>query len=157
MGVRKITEELDFLQKKLSAVKEIYKLYPDTVIKSPPRFGDDDLYISHIINKDVDTIRFYMDKSWLNAYTSKRVGCIEISSTPEKFALLVYFPGDMFRSLIVQNYHDSMKNQNIPESLIRQCDLKVISFIKERGINLATTNLKEMNPDTTIGKLLTLL
>jgi|SRR5271170_7783741 len=156
MSIIKITEELDRLQKKVSAMRDIYKLYPDTVVKAPYPGSQDETYLSHSISKDVDTIRFAMEKSWFNAYTSKRIGCIEVY-TPVKFALFAFFPGDMIKQLIVQNYHDSMRKQYIPDSIIRECDIKVISFIKDRSVNLATTNLREVRPDTTIGKLLSLL
>lgn len=157
MSVRKITEELDFIQKKAASLREIYRLYPDTVIRSPPRYGDADTYLSHSINKDVDAVRFAVEKSWLYAYTFKIIGNIQVCSIPEKFGLCTYFPGDIFTQLIVQNYLDSMLKQNIPENLIRECDLQIISFIKERNVNLTKTNLHDVKPDTTLGKLLALL
>jgi len=157
MSVTKITEELDFLQKKVAALREIYKLYPDTLIRSPLTFGNDSTYISPSINKDVDLVRFSHEKSWFYAWTSKHIGCINVYSAPERFALFIYYPDDMFKQLIIQNYHDSMKKQRIPESIIRDCDLRVIDFIKEKKINLSSTNLKDIKPDTTIGKLLALI
>lgn len=157
MAIRKITEELDFLQKKVAAVREIYKLYPDTLIRSPLTFGNDDTYISPSINKDVDIVRFGPEKSWLYAWTSKNIGCINVHSDPERFALLLYYPDDMFKQVIIQNYHDSMRKQGIPESIVRDCDLRVIDFIKQKKVNLSSANLKDIKPDTTIGKLLALL
>jgi hypothetical protein len=155
MAVRKITEELDFLQKKVASLREILKLYPDTVIKT--NGPDNDLYLSHSINKDVDTIRFSMDRSWYNVYPSKRIGSIEISSAPEKFSLFIFYPEDMYKQMIVQPNQDNMRKQGIPETLIRDCDLRVISFIKDRGVKLSTTNIGDVNPDSTIGKLLAIL
>jgi hypothetical protein len=153
MATHKITEILDHLQKKVAALRQIYKSYPDTTVKEVS--GGNELYFSTSINKDVDTIRFGFEKSWLYAYTSKTIGCIEINSSPEKFALLLYFPGDMFNQIIVQNYHDSMQKFEISSKLIRDCDLKILSFIKEKNIDLSKSNLN--NSNESIRKLLSLL
>lgn len=154
MATYKITEELDKLQKKVAALREIYKHHPDTVVKQT---ATEEIYISHSVNNSVNIVRFVFNQGWLRAYPSKIYGCVELCSAPTYFALLAYYPGDIFKQLIVQNYHDNMRKQGISEELIRKCDLQVIDFIKNRNVDLSKSNIRDINPNSAIGKLLLLL
>lgn len=155
MATYKITEELDKLQKKVAALREIYKHHPDTTVKIT---AIEETYVAHSVNSSVDIIKFTWGQGWLRAYTSKIYGCIELCSSPPSFSLLSYFPDDTFnKQLMVQGYHDSMRNHGIPENLIRECDLRVIGFIKNRNIDLSKSNINDVNTNSSIGKLLLLL
>jgi hypothetical protein len=155
--VLKITEELDRIQKRAASLREIYKLYPDTIVRRNYKTYGDETFNSKVVNKEVNIVRFDYAKHWLSAYTSKIIGCIEVHSDPSTFVLLQYYPEDMYTQLIVQNYQDAMRANNIPEEIIRTTDLRVLEFIRDRTINLSKSNLKDINPDTTIAKLLVLL
>lgn len=157
MATIKITEELDQLQKKVAALKQIYKLYPDTVISTADRYKSESLYISASISKDCDTVRFASFGFQDYAYVYKTIGCIEVYSSPDRFSLFYHLPpgylGEM-KGFVVQNYRENMVRHNIPTSIIRECDLKVISYIKDNGVDLSKSNAQQ---DATIGKLLALI
>lgn len=153
----KITEELDRTQKRAASLREIYKLYPDTIVRKNIISHGDEVFSSKSINKDISVVRFSYHNHWLTAYTSKVIGCIEVRSDPETFVLLQYYPDDMYAQLIVQDYQVSMRKNNISEEIIRTTDLRVLDFIKDRTIDLSKSNLKNINQDTTIAKLLALL
>jgi len=136
----KITEELDFLQKKVASLKDVYKLYPDTVYNT-------DIYKTSQINRDVDIIRFSKEKEVIWAYVSKVFGCIEVFAKPHKFALLMYDPFSLFTHLVVQEYRENMKKNYIPEELIRKADIHVIEFISDRNISIKNTNLDTLRND----------
>lgn len=154
MSVRKVAEELDFLQKKVASVREIYKLYPDTMIRNV--YGED-FYFSPSINGDVDIVRFTFELNWFKASTSKLIGNILVYSVPDTFRILSYHPNDMFKQLVIQNYQESMIKHKIPEKLIRECDLELIRFTKRYNIDLKNTDVKFIDSGSTLGKLLPLL
>lgn len=138
---RKISEELDFLQKKVASLKEIYKLYPDTVITR------DATYESPSLNKDADIIRFSHQRETTWAYVSKVIGCIELCAKPNRFAILMYDPFSLFTHLIVQEYRENMRKNDIPERLIREADLRVIEFIESKKISIKNSNLDTLRND----------
>lgn len=154
MSVTKITEELDRSQKKCASLREIVKTYPDTIVK---RSDESKIYSSASINKDINDIGFGMIRTWVIAYPFKRIGCINVYSYPESFKLLEYWPGDIFKELIIQNYCEIMRKHNISDAIIRECDLKVVSFLKDQKVNISQTNIKDLNQDSTLSKLLLLL
>lgn len=153
MATYKITEELDRLQKRVAALRDIYRYHPDTIVKIT---ATEELYTSPSVNSSVDIIKFVFIGGWLNAWPSKIFGCIELCSSPSYFSLLSYHPDDT-KQLLVQGYHDNMKKHNIPENLIRNCDLQVIEFIKRRNIDLTKSNINDVNTNLSISKLLLLL
>jgi hypothetical protein len=138
---RKITEELDFLQKKVASLREVYKLYPDTIITRSAA------YESPSLNRDANTIRFSYEREVVWAHISKVFGCVEVHTKPSKFAILVYDPFSLFTHLMVQEYRENMKKNEISEDLIRKADLYVIEFIGTKNINIKNSNLDTLRND----------
>src|ERR1700743_1763761 len=156
MGVRTIAEELDFLQKKVASLREIHKSYSDIIIKDAT-YLTDEIYCSASVNKDADILRFQFEKGWLRAYPMKYIGNVYLHCVPEVFLILSYHPNDMFKQLVVQNYHGTMIKHNISEKLIKECDLELIRFIKKYNIDVKNTDVEFAEKSSTLGKLLPLL
>lgn len=161
---KKLSEELDFLQKRVASLRDAYRLYPDTIIKTssgPKNSSEECTYLSAIVNSDVDVVQFAMNGFWLNAYPLKKIGCIDIHSLPNCFSLLICgvqgFGEEYDRKLVIQNFQDTMRKHKISETIIRECDLKVISYIKEHKSELSNSNISSIDPNSSIRKLLSLI
>jgi hypothetical protein len=146
-----IAQEIDQLQKKLDLLKDIDKLYPDTII------NDRGFYENRLVNKEANNIRFVYEKSIVWAWLSKSIEGAYVYTTPFRFGVLMYDPQSLYTKLMIQQYREDMIKWDIQEDMIRKTDLYVIDFMNtKRKISLKDTNLDTLNNDN-LKKLLVLL